>query len=235
MCHKLFQVYCCGHTKEVCTTPCTHAVANATPAPRTAPELSSNDARISNFIRLVSVLRHRPSVSSVASLPAAGTAAIKIKDGHSSQPAPRTSSLSNLTTPPHRESVLSTAPYPTGSVDVAPPPYTHTTPSCVDLGIAKVEMIPSYCAQFFARYLPLGSHPCYDCYMRPEYEVYRKRWLKGYADGHPNSKLEDVEELSGVAELKRKQRMVNGVQETNTAESEKVGQLHKKIEVAQKE
>ncbi|KAL5399334.1 hypothetical protein PMIN06_004894 [Paraphaeosphaeria minitans] len=38
MCHKLFQVLCCGHTKEVCITPCAYALQTALvhpPAPAT--------------------------------------------------------------------------------------------------------------------------------------------------------------------------------------------------------
>jgi len=36
MCHKLFQTYHCGHPKEICITPCPHALKSATPAPRTS-------------------------------------------------------------------------------------------------------------------------------------------------------------------------------------------------------
>jgi hypothetical protein len=37
MCHKLLQTYHCGHPKEICTTPCPHALKTATPAPQTTP------------------------------------------------------------------------------------------------------------------------------------------------------------------------------------------------------
>ncbi|KAF1937713.1 hypothetical protein EJ02DRAFT_458503 [Clathrospora elynae] len=38
MCHKLLQVYACGHLKTVCTTPCPHAIATGRQIPQDSVE-----------------------------------------------------------------------------------------------------------------------------------------------------------------------------------------------------
>ena len=50
MCHKLLQVYACGHNKTICTTPCPHAIATGRRIPSNrgnAPDLSRSSSVVS--------------------------------------------------------------------------------------------------------------------------------------------------------------------------------------------
>ena len=50
MCHKLPQVYACGHNKTICTTPCPHAIATGRRIPSNrgnAPDLSRSNSVVS--------------------------------------------------------------------------------------------------------------------------------------------------------------------------------------------
>jgi hypothetical protein len=48
MCHKLLQVYACGHLKDVCTTPCPHALATGRQIPQdNSPDLSRSPSVVS--------------------------------------------------------------------------------------------------------------------------------------------------------------------------------------------
>jgi len=50
MCHKLLQVYACGHHKTTCTTPCPHAIATGRRVPSNrgnAPDLSRSSSVVS--------------------------------------------------------------------------------------------------------------------------------------------------------------------------------------------
>lgn len=50
MCHKLLQVYACGHHKTICTTPCPHAIATGRRIPSNrgnAPDLSRSSSVVS--------------------------------------------------------------------------------------------------------------------------------------------------------------------------------------------
>ena len=51
MCHKLFQVYACGHQKPVCTTSCPHAIATGRHIPR---DDNRQDAELSRSVSVVS-------------------------------------------------------------------------------------------------------------------------------------------------------------------------------------
>ncbi|RAQ99896.1 hypothetical protein DDE82_007765 [Stemphylium lycopersici] len=57
MCHKLFQVYACGHQKPVCTTPCPHAIATGRQLPRDNNNSNDNssrqEARLSRSVSVV--------------------------------------------------------------------------------------------------------------------------------------------------------------------------------------
>lgn len=241
MCHKLFQTYGCGHTREICTTPCVHALATATPASPTSLELPLANLEGRTSLHPGLALGHRPSTDSVSSLPLGNTVANK---GNLSLPSQtlhgiRTSSLSNLTsTAPRGSPNFTPSRLRDSVVSIAPPPYTHNAasrqisnlapPPSIQtntdpaLGQREPEMIPNFCTQFFARYLPAGIYPCYDCYMKPEYERVRQRWMRVYADIHPGCKPEDIERMCGMEEIARKQGLVNVAREINTAESGKV-------------
>lgn len=106
-----------------------------------------------------------------------------------------------------------------------PPPYTASisipNPTVADITTpspqSAPDRTPNLCAQFFARYLPAGNHPCYGCYMNPEYAGLRGRWMKLYADGHPGCVLGDVERLSGVERVGERLGLVNVARGVNTA------------------
>ncbi|KAF1966135.1 hypothetical protein BU23DRAFT_331346, partial [Bimuria novae-zelandiae CBS 107.79] len=250
MCHTLFQVFRCSHVKEVCTTPCAHALATATPATPSSGEFSGAGPEAPPSLHPGGTPDHqimdrRPSVTSFASLPTASAATPPKADKNTlpSQAAhgTRTTSLSSLTTTSSRPSSLVFAPSnlrPYTTSLPPPPPYSQTTTSSTPAPSANnpsdtkasPEMLPNICAQRFARYLPQGSYPCYECYMKPEYEAFRANWMRVFHDSHPGMKKEDVERLSGVEGVAKALGLVNVAREVDTAESGKVVGVEKEVE-----
>ncbi|KAH6882736.1 hypothetical protein BKA58DRAFT_24060 [Alternaria rosae] len=62
MCHKLLQVYACGHNRTICTTPCPHAIAKGRCIPSdrgNAPDLSRSSSVVSSMASSSPVLPAR--------------------------------------------------------------------------------------------------------------------------------------------------------------------------------
>jgi hypothetical protein len=119
---------------------------------------------------------------------------------------PTLTSSTTATSPADRDLDRPLPPTPTSP----PPPYDPSSPSSP---AEEPERIPNLCTYFFPRRLPTSSHPCLKCYMRPEYEAYRKRWMDHYRGEHPGQKNEKIEELSGVEQVSARVGLVNVVLE----------------------
>jgi hypothetical protein len=64
MCHKLLQVYACGHLKTICITPCPHAIATGLQVPNNhenTPELSRSSSVVSSMTSSSTALPMRRS------------------------------------------------------------------------------------------------------------------------------------------------------------------------------
>ena len=207
MCHKLLQVYACGHLKDVCTTPCPHALATGHRIPQdNSPELSRS-----------------PSVISTTTSPATPPRKDDRQDlpsqRHSLQaqparPSPLRISMLGEQAPAFRFVAPGDAP-PPGSTPTSPssneqsPTFSTTstlnnTPSPATLFFqADSEMYassvdPSFCAYHFPRYLPQSKVPCLACYGRSEWEGYRRAWMRSYRELHPSVKEYALEVSGGV-------------------------------------
>lgn len=203
MCHKLVQTYACNHSKDICTTPCPHALALSNPRPQTAP---------------TSIARSNSTVSSIApssyKAAAGDSPAPSMKDV---SPLPAVSQRPEVHSQPKVSPLLRIFPRPAFrfKVDNAPAPpvspgssYLETALSDNTEEIPHAQSAPSaqpaqpvqpvYCAYYFPRYLTQSRYPCRECYMRPEWEDMRKAWVENYQLGHPMDRAEDLERLAGV-------------------------------------
>ncbi|KAF1838115.1 hypothetical protein BDW02DRAFT_594988 [Decorospora gaudefroyi] len=208
MCHKLLQVYACGHAKTVCTTPCPHALATGQPIPQ-----DSNEITCSELSRSSSV------VSSLA--PQTSTRRSDIHDLPSQRHA-RLSSLINTPSPPppsafhfvtvvgnenstsnsnSQDNVSPSSPSPTAAtLSPSPPPHLTAAAYFSPAGPERPSLTtgPNLCTYYFRHNLAASKVPCSACYARTEWEPYRRAWMRAYREAHPMGRSEDVEVLSGV-------------------------------------
>ena len=117
------------------------------------------------------------------------------------------SDISTLPSQRGRIQTLSTTP-------TTPPPAYRPSSSAE----SEPERIPNLCPYFFTRKLGASAHPCFNCYMKPQYEAYRKRWLDHYRGEHPGQKFERIEELAGFNFVAEKVGLLNVVKEMERLE-----------------
>ncbi|CAO2654904.1 Nn.00g116370.m01.CDS01 [Neocucurbitaria sp. VM-36] len=226
MCHKLIQLYACGHSKTICRTPCPHAIDTA----RQVTHLNGNHDSV-NLSRSSSVISSiAPSMrrSDLHDLPSQLRSQAQHSPGQplplrmrslSRQPA-QTPPLAFHFVPPSQNPLLSAPPgyaQPSPTSPTAPSPTStfsrnsNTSPS-VNHFPENEEHVgePDYCSYHFPRYLPQSRRPCLQCYVQPEWEDMPKAWMRMYKETHPYVKEEDVERLSGIAELRERMGMGMG-------------------------
>ncbi|KAF2473785.1 uncharacterized protein BDR25DRAFT_311974 [Lindgomyces ingoldianus] len=187
MCQMLVQIYTCEHQKPVCITPCPHALATY-PNPFLGNPSES--------------LPLNPQISSTTPLPVRQTMA-RWSIASISSYAPTMSSSSSQEA-------------------ASPPPYASASniPLCNStadtLGHAHTpEIAPqaNFCNYFFIRKAPKSRYPCIRCYLCPEHDKLRERWMKAYCITHPMTRPEDLEILSGVAVVAEQAGLVNVMRE----------------------
>ncbi|KAF2645404.1 hypothetical protein P280DRAFT_513314 [Massarina eburnea CBS 473.64] len=219
MCHKLMQQYHCGHTKEVCTTPCPHALATAA-----ANLVSSPVAMQPQTQQPQQQQQNPPYPVSTPNSPSSTPRSLSIARTDSGNtngagaggsftayfPNPnkdRTSQLSlqrpgsGLHSPSPTPSTTSVMTTHSHSQSQSPPPYASISilsPISPGAEGPEVDTVVRYCSYFFARNLPQSVRPCLNCFMKEDYEKYRTSWMKGYQTGHPGTKAEDLWRLSGL-------------------------------------
>ncbi|PSN62053.1 hypothetical protein BS50DRAFT_592287 [Corynespora cassiicola Philippines] len=88
-----------------------------------------------------------------------------------------------------------------------PPPPPYSTSNASTAGDSSPK--PNFCALFFAKRLPASRHPCLRCYLKPEWEPLKVRWVKDYLYSHPNTKPEDLERLSGIEGIAEQAGLLN--------------------------
>ncbi|KAH6614258.1 hypothetical protein C7974DRAFT_444257 [Boeremia exigua] len=204
MCNKLLQTYACGHSKSICTTPCTHAL-------RFAPSSTSQDDSTITPTR----------ANSTASSP---SPAAPQSPTHSERPGYANSPLRAAQEPVER--VFSTRalalrfkPFSTGPASptaVSLVSASPTLPTSRSTGIgtaaapphlpprsAAQDPEPLFCSYYIPRNIATSRFPCVECYGREEWEELRESWMESYGLGHPLDRVGDVEGLSGVTGVLR--------------------------------
>ncbi|KAF1846595.1 uncharacterized protein K460DRAFT_406793 [Cucurbitaria berberidis CBS 394.84] len=210
MCYKLLQLYACGHSKTICTTPCPHAIDTARQATHLNGEQDTAD--LSRSSSVVSSIAPSVKRSDLHGLPSQrGSQAL-----HSpGQPSPLHMCLPTQPAfrfvPPSEHPLQWPLPeYPQrspASPTTRSPPLTFPKDSSVSShlpGDEEQAVEPNYCPYHFPRYLVPSRRPCLECYVRPERGELPKAWKKKYKETHPYAKEEDVERLTGIAELRER-------------------------------
>lgn len=196
MCNKLLQTYACGHSKGICTTPCDFALK-----PTQAAE--SLGTAIANVVRSNSI------VSSVR--PVSRSPSRNFSRPHPNNHSPlRVVNASAPTSPNHVPAfrfIEASAPSPTSSVSPVSPSFANSRPPSrfpspsSSTAAVDVNPEPTFCSYYIPRYLITSKYPCLECYGKEEWQELRARWMKNYQLGHPLDKVEEVEVLSGVADV----------------------------------
>lgn len=212
MCHKLLQVYHCGCTKEICTTPCPHALTTATstgttshraPVPGRPPYPVSRSNSGSNTPQSVVQMARSGSTTSTKTNAASIThtnATTSLKDRDVLPSRELISRLSLSETPVRPFSAFSShTPTPLSAAAELPTP-TLTAQSQPD----DDEPTPNLCAYFFKRHTPVSIRPCWACYLKPEYEAQRERWMADYKAAHFGARTEDLERLAGIEAIRKR-------------------------------
>ena len=243
MCHKLHQVYHCGHYKEVCITRCDYAIKNehhpASPHPM--------QLGVSQQLQDVGLTRKGSGASIAAELVPTGRSSansfstdrdtVASQQQYASSTAEHPADSLRLTLSlsrgqltgqlqpsslrhscSHSSHASATSPaYPSSSPSTSENSSSLASPSSPPIAdIDQPEQIPKFCIYIFARFLPPSKHPCFDCYMRPKYAQLRNRWMQAYMDGHPLLKEEDVFEQSGIGWVRRAQGLSESEKERLT-------------------
>ncbi|KAF2248629.1 hypothetical protein BU26DRAFT_302584 [Trematosphaeria pertusa] len=215
MCHKLFQIHACGHTKEVCTTPCPHALATAYYASTTPADPFSDAASSPTTPRY-------PSAPSSAS-PTAGEfgplpqLVAKARSAVNSLPSQCDRDQPPTADPTSPHSVISNHPSPLRSN----PTTSLVLPNSAG---GEPELTANFCPYYFSRYLTPSKTPCLKCYMRPDWTNTRQRWMTWYRIEHPGTKPEDLASLAGVEGIPGRVGLVNVFAEMQRLGSVKAAQ-----------
>ncbi|KAH7398452.1 hypothetical protein BKA66DRAFT_437506 [Pyrenochaeta sp. MPI-SDFR-AT-0127] len=220
MCHKLLQVYACGHMKTICTTPCPHAIdtSRQIAASGNHPDLSRSSSVASSITSKgrshwqdLTAKSHLQDQHSPG-LPSPLRVGTGLEEQEGPPPAFRfvPPGQRPLLSPPleyhHSRTVsltLSNFPPSESAFSVRVSPTLVTSPSIsFETDPQEPTPEPDFCAYYFPRYLPQSWRPCLQCYMQPEWENQRKAWMASYRMDHPAGKPEDVERLSGIEMLR---------------------------------
>ncbi|KAF2129538.1 hypothetical protein P153DRAFT_431474 [Dothidotthia symphoricarpi CBS 119687] len=198
MCNELIQVYACGHSKDICTTPCPHAQDTASPATISrsnsvvssiAPSAKQNVGTNSPAQR--SPLRTVNPSAATPNEPRAPAFRFNIPSQHALSPTFSTTNT-NMNSQHTLPSRYSTSSSPSTSGPTSPTAFSNQPPS-------PVTPVPNFCPYVFPpRFLPRSRFPCLGCYMQPEWEGMRSAWMDNYRHGHPMDGMEDLERLSGI-------------------------------------
>ncbi|KAF3035204.1 hypothetical protein E8E12_002443 [Didymella heteroderae] len=199
MCNKLLQTYACGHSRSVCTTPCTHALK---------PTANSTTS-------IALLTRQSPTVSSIVPVSRSPSSGFPHPQPNKHSPlrvvnisAP--SSPTNVSAlrfiPPATPSTISpvTAASPflsNHSLASAPPSCFPSPPPST--AAADVSPEPNFCSYYIPRYLVTSRYPCLECYEKEEWKELRVRRMGNCRLGHPLDKVEEAEVLNGVAGVLR--------------------------------
>lgn len=191
MCYKLIQTYACDHTKVICTTPCPHALA-------------PSSARKS--VDLASILRSNSTVSSIAPSSRRGAvAADPLPSSADVSPMPGVTSLPGKSLQPDLSPLHDEFPRPAFRIKIDNPPaapfsaaptssHVHAAPADHAAEAQPEQLVqPVYCSYYFPHYLVQSRRPCRECYLQPEWEGVRRRWVESYRIDHPMEKPEDLE------------------------------------------
>ncbi|XPS76748.1 hypothetical protein M3J09_008795 [Ascochyta lentis] len=201
MCNKLLQTYACGHSKSICTTPCTHALASSQPSQL---EVNRNEP----------ISRSNSTVSSLA--PATrenSTTNFSRLQVHSPRHATAAPASTRPVDIPAFRFVAPDTPSPTSPVSPVSPTFTsrHSNPSAAPSrfpspapSAAATEPEATFCDYYIPRYSFTSKYPCIECYMKSEWQGLRSAWMDNYQLGHPLDRGEDVERLSGVRDVSEK-------------------------------
>jgi hypothetical protein len=201
MCHKLVQTYACSHSKEICTTPCPHALAlSSTRTPAGLSSISRSNSVVSSIApssrRDAAEDSPVPSMLDVSPLPG-----VSQQPGLFAQPARS----------PHAKvsPLTGVSPRLAFRLKIDNRPATGlpgmSTSSRLDAALSdntEAQPVqstqPVYCAYYFPHHLMQSRYPCRECYMRPEWEDMRRAWMENYQLGHPMDRSEDLERLAGI-------------------------------------
>ncbi|KAF2796710.1 hypothetical protein K505DRAFT_372989 [Melanomma pulvis-pyrius CBS 109.77] len=189
MCQILLQVYGCGHTKPICTTPCPHALATTYRNPFLDTNTNSNTPSTpATPITPVSPIYMAPDTPARPQHEYAG-------------PALR---------PMSPEDVHSAALSPAG-------PMTMSTPHSPTASTYDSDPTPNFCGppHQHAKYLRPSKYPCLTCYMQPQWAGYRQRWVGEYRAMHPGTRAGDLERMAGVEQIPGRVGLLNVVREVD--------------------
>lgn len=203
MCHKLTQTYACGHSKDICTTPCPHALSTGTRIPN-----AKHDKHVSRSSSVVSSIapsiRREEIPSQLRSLPPQQPNSSQNRAQHTPPPPLRYIQTPPLGPPPGFPSAVQVArpsDPPSPTLSPAPSPSTRRLPDEENI----IE--PKFCPYHFPHHLPQSNHPCIECYFLPPWAHLAERYVKSYREGHPVNKPEDAEKLSGIERLSEEYKM----------------------------
>lgn len=213
MCHKLLQVYACGHAKTICTTACPHAIkaGQQSVEPSGNADLSRSSSVVSSVAPSVSWSNlHNPESQRCSQpqhspgLPSPLRMDTRIEDQTDSPPA-------FYFLPPGQNVKLSVGQQPNPATPPKVSPSASALPGQTLQSVAESSshasleadagepiLEPNYCPYYFPRYLAQSRKPCLLCYMQPEWEEQRKAWVAAYRTDHPLAKPEDAQRLSGI-------------------------------------
>jgi hypothetical protein len=190
MCNKLIQTYACGHSKSICTTPCTHALKSTAKLTTSMTAVTRSNSTISAIVPVSrspsrNFSRPHPSnksplrVTNIPSAPSSPTHVPAFRFIAPSTPSP-TSPVSPVS--------------PSFTSSAAPSRFPSPSPSTMEVNVE-----PTFCNYYIPRHLVTSKYPCLECYGKVEWEELSARWMENYRLGHPLDKVEEVEILSGVA------------------------------------
>lgn len=81
---------------------------------------------------------------------------------------------------------------------------SHRSPSPTPTWLLELPMYNprrAYCRPLQYQHLPKSQFPCMECYIKPEWAAYQRRWIQQYVNTHPGSTAESTERLEGLSGL----------------------------------
>jgi hypothetical protein len=198
MCNKLLKTFACGHSRSICTTPCSHALKST----ETAPNL--------NIAANATVVRSDSIVSAIA--PVSGSPSRNFSRPHPSNNSPlriinEPSAPSSPTRVPEFRFIAPSTPPPTSPVSPVSPSFANAAPPSrfpspsPSTVVSDVNQEPTFYSYYIPRYLVTSKYPCLECYGKDKWEELRGRWIENDRLGHPLDKVQEVEALCGVASV----------------------------------